>query len=66
MNIKAIVTIDTPGGYTSKIALRNILKQGITIGPILYIVDTDKIIKIGERCYTTYRQEIRINHVLYS
>ena len=32
------------------------------MGPILCIVETDKI---GERCYTIYRPEIRINNLLY-
>ena len=32
---------------------------------ILCIVETDKINKIGERCYTKYGPEIRINNLLY-
>ena len=35
------------------------------MGPILCIVKTDKINDIGERCYTTYGPEIRINNLLY-
>ena len=35
------------------------------MGPILCIVETDKINKIGERCYTTYGPEIRIKNLLY-
>ena len=35
------------------------------MGPILCIVKTDKINKIGEWCYTTCGPEIRINNLLY-
>ena len=31
----------------------------------LLLVETDKINKIGERCYTTYGPEIRINSLLH-
>ena len=65
MNSKAIVTIDTPVGYTNEITLHNIARQGTIMVPILCIVETEKINKIGERCYTTYGPEIRINNLLY-
>ena len=65
MNSKAIVSIDTQVGYTNEITLHNIIKQGKIMGPILCIVETDKINKIGERCYSAYGQEIRINNLLY-
>ena len=35
------------------------------MGPILCNVETDKINEIGERWYTTYGPEIRINNLLY-
>ena len=35
------------------------------MGPILCIVETNKINKIRERCYTTYETEIRINNLPY-
>ena len=35
------------------------------MGPILCIVETDKINKIGERCHTTYGPEIIIKNLLY-
>ena len=54
MNSKVIIAIDTPVGYTNEITLHNIVKQGTIIGPILYIVETDEINTIWERCYTTY------------
>ena len=66
MNSKAIVTIDTPVGYTNEITLHNIVKQETIMGPVLLIVETDKINKIGERCYTTYGPEIIINNLLYA
>ena len=65
MNSKAIVTTDTPVGYTNEITLHNIVKQGTIMGPILCIVETEKINKIGERCYATYGPEKRINNLLY-
>ena len=34
-------------------------------GTSVCIVETDKINKIVESCYTTYRPEIRINNLLY-
>ena len=61
MNSKAIVKIDTPVGYTNEITLHNIVMNGKMIGPILYIVETDKI---GERRYITKGTEIRINNLL--
>ena len=42
-----------------------LVKQGTIMGPILCIVETDKINKNGEMCYTTYGPEKRINHLLY-
>ena len=65
MNSKAIVAIDTPVGYTNEITLHDIVRQGTIIGPALCIVETDQINDIGERCYTTYGPEIRINNLLY-
>ena len=62
---KAIVSIDTPVGYTIKITLHNEVKQGTIMGPILCIVETDKINKIGELRYATYGPEIRINNLLF-
>ena len=38
MNSCAIVTSDTPVGYTNEMTLHNIVKQGIIMGPILCIV----------------------------
>ena len=35
------------------------------MGPILYIVVTDKINIIGKMCCTTYGPEIRISNLLY-
>ena len=64
MNSKAIATIDTQVGYTNEITLHNTVRQGTIMGPMLCIVETDKINKIGERCYTTYGSEIRINNLL--
>ena len=65
MNSKAIVTIDTPMGYTNEITSHNIVKQGTIMGTILCIDETDKMNEIGERCYTTYGPEIKINNLLY-
>ena len=62
---KAIVTIDTPVGYTNEITLHNIIKLGTIIGPILCIVETDRVNKIGERWYARYGPEIKINNLLY-
>ena len=38
---------------------------GSTQKRVKTVVKTDKINEIGERCYTTYRPEIRINNLLY-
>ena len=46
MNSKAIVTIDTLVRYTNEITLHNIVKQGTIMGPIICIVETDKINKL--------------------
>ena len=52
-------------GYTNEITLHNIVKQGTIMGTILCIVETDKINDNGERCYSTYGPEIRINNHFY-
>ena len=65
MNSKAIVAIDTPVICTNEITVHNVVKLGAIMGPIICIVETDKISKIGERCYATYGPEIRINTLLY-
>ena len=61
MSSKAIVAIDTPVGYTSEITLHGIVRQETNMGPILCIMETDKINKIVEK----YGQEIRITNLLY-
>ena len=48
MDSKAIVAIDTPVGCTDEGTLHNIVKQGTIIGPILCIVEKDKVIKLGK------------------
>ena len=48
INSKVIAAIDTPVGYPNEITLHNIVKQRTIMGPILRIVETDKISKIWE------------------
>ena len=64
MMTEVIVTIDTLVGNTNEITLHDIVKQGRIMGTILYIVETDKINKIGESCYSIYGPEIILDNLL--
>ena len=49
LNKKAVITIQTPVGDTNPIEVHEIAKQGTIYGPLLCVINTDKVNTIGTK-----------------
>ena len=65
MNRKGTATIKTPVGKIPNITADNIVRQGTIPGPKLCAVNTDKINKIGKKCYTFIGPRIVIEMMIF-
>ena len=65
MNTNANIYIDTAVGMTEKIQIKEVVRQGTIMGPILCTVETDKINAIGETSITNIGPELPIKNLIY-
>ena len=65
MNREGTAMIKTPVGEIANVTADNIVRQGTIPGPKLCAVNTDKINKIGKKCYTFVGPRVAIEMVIF-
>ena len=65
MNKKGTATIKTPVGEIRNVVANNIVRQGTVPGPKLCAVNTDKINKIGTKCYTFIGPRVQVEMSIF-
>ena len=65
MNKKGTATIKTPVGEIRNVVANNIVRQGTVPGPKLCAVNTDKINKIGTKCYTFIGPRVQVEMLIF-
>ena len=65
MNRKGTATIKTPVGEVENIKADNIVRQGTIPGPKLCAVNTDKINRIGRKCYTYIGPRLKVEILIF-
>ena len=65
MNKEGTATIKTPVGEIKNVVADNIVRQGTIPGPKLCAVNTDKINKIGKKCYTFIGPRVQVEMLIF-
>ena len=65
LNETADIIIKTPCGITENITVKNIVKQGTTLGPIICCTSTDKVNNINEKVVVKYGNIVEIGMPIY-
>ena len=65
MNREGTAMIKTPVGEIANVTADNIVRQGTIPGPKLCAVNTDKINRIGKKCYTFIGPRVAIEMVIF-
>ena len=65
LNRRAVITVETPVGRTTKFTAKEIVKQGTVFGPLLCCASTQRVIDIGEKAKTMVGPDIGIEALVY-
>ena len=65
MNKIGKANINTPHGTVGPITLREKVRQGTVFGPVLCSINTDKVNKVGNKCFTTIGPTIKCESLIF-